>query len=981
MSQQLFVGEMPVRGSNLLATTNVVPEGYARYLQDIIIDPDGTLRRRGPLKPSVFDPSDATWTYAMVSAYTPVGTYRYLGIGTYPSSTNCRVWSDAGAVVADFNQTDIVSPGEAQWCSDFNGGAIIGDSVAGVFGDQHLYFWRGAYVSTTNGATLSTTIGSTALAGAGAVFVAGHVGAFVSVNGVYVGCIKSVTSTTAAVLEEGALATSSSATNTIRPVRGLNAAPSPGLIHTETATTSIVGSGTKFLEQGTGAGTWDIFHLRADGTSTIVQSIAAASVTNNTNIAFTTAPNYNMDFERYKLNARGQSTSTIITDSGALPAGRTNYNTVGCLPAAYADRMWYASRADTQENKSSIWFSERLQSENIDLSPTTGSRIVIGTEDDRSDIVATIGTSSGLIIFKRNVTYILTGKSPTNFQVNRLLDDGIICAQAVRKYAGGAVWAGAKGIYYFDGASTVNLVEESLGNQYETFFSDTSMQSTGGAACFVSHNHLFVSYSASNPWASFTRTLYAPLMRGDTSYYADDMTAEGLYNSVYTTPYDAMNSDEGDGITFCINLQTFALTFMRNMTVTWALPVIDPTALGSSEDNLLVVNNKLGRDISGVYDSYRASIVGSTSVFDEAGLDQVDTNPLGVKMPPCAYWQTFYDTFSSSTLNTNWTSTGNFTLSGGNLVPTDSSGWSTQLAPAWTSGQPYNFMRMHFTTGSTVVGFANRCRIYNRDSTHYIEAEVTATAIRILVDGVVKDTTAFVPATNTAYYLGFWLWAGYAVTYISTSVFGPQEYWNLVSNFTDYALTSTEIDYMEDSTGGGQPYFAGDVANTTELVHSLLVVPIRQSAGPRFYADFGIKPLQSLDVEKWTRSVKVSYAAAAGSLSAYIQNDIDSDLDTDSITLPLTVSITDWTNGDTSWRFWDTHTRNWTRFISFVDGTYSTPPTDRVLTPWNLYQGNVGSTGQGVGLRLVQDHIQVTDIRVKSWTIGLKDMRSGRNNE
>lgn len=996
MSQELLVGEMPVRGTNLLSASNVLPEGYGRYLQDVLIESDGSIRRRGPLLLSDFDVhSDSTSVNSMVYAYTPTGTLRIMAMGALGASSDVfRVFSAGGSALGDFTGALGVSAGsfKSQWCSDFNGGAIIG--VPEQSGSQQwLQFWRGSYTHSANpGATIGATTGSTALSASGATFTAGHVGGFVYLNGDYVGCIKSVTSGTAAVLEEGSLRTYSGAVATITPIRGLYVAPSPGLIHAETVGAAIVGSGTKFLDLATAANTWDIFHLRNDTTNSFVGTLSAASVTNNTSIALASPSVYNMDFERYKLVRRADSSSTRLIDaSAAFNSGRNNLNTVGCLPTPYADCMWYANRGDSQENKSSIWFSERFQSENIDMSPTTGNKITVGSDEDRGEIVATIGTSSGLLIFKNRATYILTGKSRANFKVDKLWDDGALSARSVNKYKSGACWAGNSGIYYFDGSSVTNVIEHSMGDQYQTLLQAEYIWADY-CISWVSNDHLFVSFTDSptgsveaKPWYTFTKNIYAPIMREENpDYYADNYTP--IDEESITSVYDDVTSDDsGEAITFCINLSTGALVFMRNMKVSWALNILG--VVGGSEDNLLCITDQSRTDPNfSDFESPGCAIVGTSSIFTKSGLDQVDTCYNGntsKRSPKSAYWQTFYDSFSTGVLNSNWTQTGSITVTPGQFVPANTSLWSLELLPAWTAGQPHNFMRMHFTTGSTITGFANRMRIYNSNKSNYIEAEVNATDIRLLIDGVEVATTAHVPTTATEYYFGFWFWAGWAVAviYDSSSPIVPNYYGTLPSGPSTYVaheLNSIDLSHMQNTNGGGRPYFAGDVAAVSEIVHDLAVVPLKQSAGPRLYVDTGIKPLESINAEKWTKNVTVSYVAASGSINAYILNDIDADLNSSSNRLPSTLSIANWSDGTAAWKFQDNRPRNWPRYAAFFSPTAPLIDT-KTLDPWGNKLINVGDRGQGVGVRIVQDHLQTTDVRLRGWTIGFKHLRPVRN--
>jgi len=63
-----------------------------------------------------------------------------------------------------------------------------------------------------------------------------------------------------------------------------------------------------------------------------------------------------------------------------------------------------------------------------------------------------------LLIFKENETFAVTGSSASDFQLNKLFDDGCLSPTSIVQYHGNVIWAGRAGIYMWDGKDVINLV-------------------------------------------------------------------------------------------------------------------------------------------------------------------------------------------------------------------------------------------------------------------------------------------------------------------------------------------------------------------------------------------------------------------------------------------------------------------------------------------------------------------------------------------
>ncbi len=195
---------------------------------------------------------------------------------------------------------------------------------------------------------------------------------------------------------------------------------------------------------------------------------------------------------------------TAITQSNDA----TSYT--GIFNTTYAGYQWYGN-GGAQGTENRIVFSAYHDPESVDLSRDAADSIIIpGTQQMRG--IAT--SSSGLLVFLEDKTYLLRGNYRANFSLEELYPEGCLSAQSIVEYGGGVFWASKNGILFYDGATVRNLTEANLGSYYtdsiKTF--DANERRIYG---FFYKDYLFMTFSgfASN----YTPLRYEPI-------YADGIT-------------------------------------------------------------------------------------------------------------------------------------------------------------------------------------------------------------------------------------------------------------------------------------------------------------------------------------------------------------------------------------------------------------------------------------------------------------------------
>lgn len=262
--------------------------------------------------------------------------------------------------------------------------------------------------------------------------------------------------------------------------------------------------------------------------------------------------------------------------TSADASGRTYKNVPGYLTTTYAGYQWFGSLGQIGwENQ--IAFSSYSNPEAVDLSPDASDTIIIpGTNIMRG--LAT--SSSGLIIFMSDNTYILRGNDRTNFSLEVLYPEGCLSATSVVEIGGGVMWASNAGILYFDGASVRNLTQSTLGTYYYDgvrFFDAEADR----IYAFVYKNYLFVHFSKWQSSYSFNRyePVYMNTNAGDQegqnitvdgvtytpeTYLGDNYSWDDMVNRRAALTYEKITNSL-PFVTFALYLPSGALTSIANM--------------------------------------------------------------------------------------------------------------------------------------------------------------------------------------------------------------------------------------------------------------------------------------------------------------------------------------------------------------------------------------------------------------------------------
>lgn len=542
-----------------------IPDASASYLQDILVDLPGITRRRGPLSGVSGMVAFTNPIFGAVTCYNPAGA---LQIGVLEGT--------AGSGFLSALSANLAAKTQLAWVTGFNtapypivdahgrlsGGALIGVSTQydEASPTQSLGVWRGATKPVYSTGTATTAINSPTITGIGTAWLANaSPGHFVFVGGLFTGVVKSVNSDTSITLENNSLLGVTGSAYALEPLRGLNPWVVTGEISCGTAAATVTGANTKFVQQGLGTGTWDIFRLsdfHFVGTVT--------SVTNDTSLTLTANAAIALSEERYAAIRRdgdwGMSTSAS--------------NKVGFLTAVYANRQWYANLG--QAGKSSyLWFSEQNLPDAIDTSPNTGDFIPVSSGTAKSaatPIKAIVPAYNSLLVLKDDESFALVGSDAENFEVRKVWDDGCLSGMSVAQWRSEVLFAGRNGVYSWDGTQITDLMQSTLGIEYKAAvknFDPTTYRMWSA----VARDHYFLFIESVTPRIGLT---------------------QGKTSSIPTR------------WTVIINLVTKAVTLATNMDIRGAL-----TLPSNEQQNVwLLINTSTG-----------GAICDANAIFDASGND------------------------------------------------------------------------------------------------------------------------------------------------------------------------------------------------------------------------------------------------------------------------------------------------------------------------------------------------------------------------
>jgi hypothetical protein len=542
-----------------------VDPSHLGMAQDVIIGKDGSLRSRGGLVKAAADHTGIPMALIQSVSNTAMVSY---------DSTNFNaLYGSSNSTLTSFNKITIMGEDSStssqkitatnvlyRWNSLKMAPDVLGTvNAGGLFnGAQFLdsgkpylssFIWGGS-LSTSNTSTGTFTAATTSalLGGVGTSWTSALVGTYVFVDSgggalLYYGQVKSVDSTTQITLTEKAYFGTGGSTPIFKTSRTLRANVYKGRVTCSTASATVVGSNTKWANSSpnknsgnylSAPGGW-VMYRASDGASIGVVS----AVVNDTTITLSAVASVNCTNENYVLRpsnvllaANGFSSAYISAACSEVYADRYFYGCVYTndgnlqMPLAADPRTWC-----TAQITSSIVFTNKYQPEQFDLDPKTGDIITLPSISGYGEEIRALkAMRGGMLIFRGTETYFLTGYSPETFRVVKILNDGCLGANCVKKYKDGVIWAGYEGIWYFDGTRVTDLLESRTKDLYRRTAPQIGITDCGSA---IAYDHFMLSYKLP---ASFTWP----------------------YNNTTTT---------ATGVTYCVNMLNGAVSFFTNLHV------------------------------------------------------------------------------------------------------------------------------------------------------------------------------------------------------------------------------------------------------------------------------------------------------------------------------------------------------------------------------------------------------------------------------
>lgn len=471
---------------------HVLPPTAAAYLQDALVDKPGLVRQRGPLTQVSGIASFTNPIVGLIQCYDPAGTFRiaaieqvnatsaFLSVFSPNFATKTQIPLPTGLSTAPY---PLISTSQK-----LSGGVLIGISPGynesttlptnGQIGQQ-MVVWDGCISPQYTTGTVSVSQGSTAVVGTGTTFV-GNVtpGMFLfdSLSNIntYIGTVQSVTDNTHLVLTTGALKAVSGA-YVLRPLRPFITFKSTGEITCSTTSTTVTGANT-LLATSALPNTTPTCLYRASDMAFIGR---IAGVISDTSVTLAANAAVNMAVERfYMINIDGDGTIGAPPMGGSesyytqphvnASVGNAIYCPVGFMSAVYANRQWYADRIVPGQS-TRLWFSDTINPESVNVHPTEGDFIDVGSgssKSTRSPIMGLMAGVNSLLICKEDETFALVGQDETQFEVHKVWNDGTLSCMSMQQWRDEVIFAGRSGIYVWDGTQVSDLVVGTLGREY-----------------------------------------------------------------------------------------------------------------------------------------------------------------------------------------------------------------------------------------------------------------------------------------------------------------------------------------------------------------------------------------------------------------------------------------------------------------------------------------------------------------------------------
>jgi hypothetical protein len=540
-------------GLNQAAPGSFIPDTFVRWAQDVLFDRVGYVRRRAPFElfptynnavvPVITYPSTVNErAINVVSTMNPLGE-RITGLVLSTASATRILFYDENFRNTGSSSLGLIIPSESIFdCKPAsNGGSWLSFlesyKSATSSNEYYQYYWYGGHGTeqtvtgvsfATNGSGSNTSYGNT-LTG---TFDASTIttGMFVYVNydpaggtaynDYYIGMVKSASSNQI-ILEKDIIrfhfnaSAATAARNTNMRVKFRNVRPyirvhSRGLINYNGSggniTSGAIGTeGEGHFKSADLGGSirninWAIYRASDGEWLGDVESAIDNTTIDLNNTYHSTNANTVMRADEYVAYPYQVVPNATVNDAATDKFA-------GIFNATYAGYQWYGNGGNSVD-QNRVVFSSPHNSEGVDLSLDSADSIIIpGTAEMRG----MAASSSGLVIFTSDKTFILRGNYRANFSLEDLYPEGCLSSMSIVEYGGGVFWASRLGILYYDGASVRNLTESNLGVYY-TDSVRTFDVNTDRIYSFLHKDYLFVHFTAFD--SVFKPARYEPVYAG-----------------------------------------------------------------------------------------------------------------------------------------------------------------------------------------------------------------------------------------------------------------------------------------------------------------------------------------------------------------------------------------------------------------------------------------------------------------------------------
>lgn len=464
-----------------LATFTGAPDGMRRdqpqhqisdtacwTLIDAWLDRAGIIERRSPVR-AIYGSAYASASQAagMAGTTNPAGTWVGLYLASRDSDNTGRLVAFRGGTIDTAFGFDPATAPHPIFDSKaaLKGGTLIGaaSDIGANPTSQCLLLYRGATLGVGVSRALTAPIARgdltfTVTAGGTDFTPGGFV--FDTSAGTLIGEVKSVSGETITLVDK-AIAPGTDNVQ-VRPVRRLLPRVSKGRITCATTSATVNGGLTQFRKLGLGTGSWDLFTTDLTYIGTVL------SVGSDTQLELTASATVDL------LN----SDYIAIQQADADDLTTTPF---GIINAVHAGHQFYARGNE-------VMYSDDDDREAVDTVDDTFSF-------SADDITGMVSTEVALLVMSTRETHILqgaVGTTPDRWTGDVILDDGALSPMVCQSYKGGAVWAGHRGVYYWAGGGTPQVISAALGDTYEKIMNARQTNTRVWSACTRDHYLLYV---------------------------------------------------------------------------------------------------------------------------------------------------------------------------------------------------------------------------------------------------------------------------------------------------------------------------------------------------------------------------------------------------------------------------------------------------------------------------------------------------------